>query len=193
MDDLAAGLAGESASPEGTALTRADIDKIKAELSATYEERIKGFQRLLADRENRERALQAELEEIRSATLSPEERVQLREKQLATRVRELEAQIELERLGASYSDEMPIYRSLLEAKSAEEQLGVLRSIRAAAKPPVSEPPVTEGEDLDVADIDLNNPVRIAPAGATVEGQSMNDSLADKILASVQRMGAITHR
>lgn len=174
-----------------------DIETIKAQLSAElkaeYDERIKGFQRLLAGRDETQRVLEAQLEEFKTAGLSEEERQNLQEQRLAKENQELRAQLELAQLASEYTDEMPVFQELLSAKTAKEQLELMRRIRTAqAKAPAPATPAQSQEpELEIPDIDRNNPMR--SFGDTIvlpDGRAMNEQLADQILSRAPRLGSL---
>lgn len=176
MDELA-GLPGESgASADAPAASGMDIEARLAALEAGYEERIKGFQRLLANRDQEKSALERELKELKTADLSEDERVQLTLAELQEEKDRLETELELVKLGSKYQDEMPLYQKLLGAQTAEEQLEFLRSLRSSGAAPAGKAPA------ESSDLDLNNPRQSAPAGMILpDGTMMTDELAERIL------------
>jgi hypothetical protein len=178
--------AGEGASVTPT-LSQEEIDKIVAGVTEKYEERIKGFQRLIAERDQKEADLATQLEELKSADLPVEERVQLREQKLQRKVEELQAKLELEALTKDFPDEMPLYQKLVSATRPDEQLAILRELRSAATPAPAAAPSSADEDSEEPEVDLNNPIRRVLEGTTFDGVPVNDAWADAILGSMPRM------
>lgn len=174
MNDDLAGLSDVSSDEPAD-----DIESRLAALEAKYEDRIKGFQRLLAGRDAEKDALQAKLEEIQSAGMPDDERLALREKKLLEENERLKTQLEFKDLASEYGEEFPIFEKLLNAPSAKDQLEALRELRAAAKAAETPKPSSSG-------VDMNNPRRSAPLPSTADG--MTDDLADRILGSVRRIG-----
>lgn len=196
MSDPLAGLFDDDASAQAPAVTAADIEKIKLELKAEFEERAKGFQRLVSERDNQLAAYRAELEELKTASLSDEEREQLEDQKKDQLIRELQGKLELTELGKTYGDELPFYERLIGAGTAKEQLEVLRELRAANAQAQSQEPATT--EVDIPDTDPNRPMRSFFTNDTVllpDGTPMNDALADRILGSVSgSMASVTqHR
>lgn len=171
-------LAGQMPAP-GASI---DIEKVKAEFSALMEERVKGLQKLVSGRDETIKALSRELEEFKTAGLSEDERYQLQLERRDQEIKALEAKLELKELSGRYGDEMPYFEKLLAADSAEEQLQVMRDLRALA---------TGGSQAQapaapvVPDVDHNNPPRSFDPSSTVlaDGSVMNDAYADQILGS----------
>jgi hypothetical protein len=193
MPDFVAGQPGdEGASAPAPALTQADIDKLKAELEGQFDERAKGFQRLIAEREQAIEALRNEIEESRLAGMSEDEREALLITKKDRRIEELEAKLELQRLASSYGSEMPYFERLIGAESTEQQLQVMREF-AQTLAPAAPPPPTESE-VEVPDVDLNRPMRRWDPTVTLpDGRVMNDALADQILGSIGRQADVTQR
>lgn len=151
MDDPVAGQPAPEASASAPAPAAIDIDKIKAEiLEAARKEtdsRVGGFQTVI----NR---LQQENEQLRRAQLPEEERMELDSQDNDDRVAELERQLALMKLAQEFPDVAPVYQSLLDAETPEEQVAILvaglRSSTAQATPEA---------ETQVAEIDKNNPAQ----------------------------------
>lgn len=186
-------LAGQSSASATAPAEATDIEKIKAEISAAMraelDTRVAGFQRLLAGRDETIGALSQELDELKTAGLSEEEREQLRDDRLATENQELRDQLALAKLAPEYADEMPLFQELLEATDPKAQLEVLRKIR---KPGVAAAPAAADAEPATPEIDHNNPPRQTPEGVTLpDGTLMTDDLADRVLGSVRIQADVT--
>lgn len=156
-----------------------DIEKVKAEFSAMMEERVKGLQRLVSGRDETIKALSTELEEFKTAGLSEDERYQLQLERKQKEIEELQSKLELRDLSSRYGDEMPYFERLLSAQNAEEQLEVMRELRAKASGATSTQAPAEPV---VPGVDPNNPARTLDS-SMVDGVAMNDALAEQILGS----------
>lgn len=164
-----------SVSPDGTP----DIEELMSELTAR-EERIKGFQTALNRKDEERRRLEREVEELKTAGLSDDERAQLRDEKLKAENERLRQENELLKLSSDYGDEMPYFQKLLAASSAQEQLEVMRALRAGVKP---QAPEAQGDRATVPDVIKNNPPRLDDERFTTlpDGTPMSEQLADAIL------------
>lgn len=182
MTDIPAGSAGGSASDTpGAAST--SIEEITAQIRAEYEDRFKGLQRVIGAKDERLSAFETELQQLKAASLTPEELAELQEQEKDRRIADLESQLELRDLSVQFPDEMPHFQRLLAAESAEEQLQALRAYRealtsaaAGTGAPAQDP------ELDVPEVDPNNPRR----PLSTAGMEMDNDIADRILASFGR-------
>ena len=198
MPEQIAGQPDQDASAQAPApITQADIDKLIAARDAQFEERIKGFQRLIADKETRAQALEHELSQLKTAGLSPEEREQLEIEQVKAENARLQAQLDLKNLASQYADEVPFFERLLAAPSAEEQLQVMREYATTLKAPQTPAPVAPVAPAEPAipEVDLNRPYRRETYSGQrlADGTVMNDELADRLLAAVGRQSDVTQR
>lgn len=186
MTDRLAGLGGEAVSAEAPGSQAADIERIKAELrkelEAMTEDRIKGFQRVIGSKDTRIDALEKELRQLKTASLSPEELEELEGSEKDRRIQELEAKLELRQLSNQYGEEMPFFERLLEAETAEDQLKVFREYRSAFSAPALPPAASEEQEPDIPDVDPNG--ARSPASLPA-GTQMTDELADQLLRSFQ--------
>lgn len=178
-------------------LTKDDIDRLIAARDAQFEERIKGFQRLVADKETRAQALERELSQLKTASMTPEEREQLEIDQVKAENARLQAALDLKNLASQYADEVPFFERLLASPSAEEQLQVMREYRTALAEkasPQSPAPAAPAEPT-VPDVDLNRPFRRETYSGQMlpDGTLMTDELADRLLAGVARQADVTQR
>lgn len=194
MTDELAGLDGLEAPASVPAVTAADIEKVKAELMASFDERAKGFQRLISEKDKENAALMEKLQELSLAGLSEEEREELEDRAKDTRIEELEARLELQALAKDYGTEMPYFERLIDAASTEDQLKVMREFAEALKPaPQAQPEAPIEPEVDVPDVDLNRPMRrFTPGVVGPDGKAMTDELADRILGSMTgRQASVT--
>ena len=156
------------------------------------DERIKGFQRLVAERDRKLAELEAKfaqqeatLEDQRLAGMTDEERGTVTEQKRQTELQRLRAENELLKLGIDYATEMPLYRKLLNAPTAKDQLDIIRELSAAtsANPALPVPKKT----ADVPAVDRTNPMRQPSEGIVLsDGTQMTDDIADRILKSIRR-------
>lgn len=195
MTNIFAGQAGGAASSEPGSTSNLSIEEVKAQLQAEFEakfeERIKGFQRVIGSKDERLTAFEKELKQLKTASLTPEELEELSEKEKDNRIAELESKLELQALAKDFPDEMPHFQRLLESDSAEDQLRVLRELREAVTASRSNDVAGDpaADDLEVPEVDSNNPRRPRSGGL-----EMNDEIADRILASFRGpQSAITQR
>lgn len=175
------GAAAASSTEPGQAATGIEdaTARLKSELEAQFEERIKGFQRVIGSKDERLSALEKELRQLKTASLTPEELEELQVQEKDQRIADLESRLELQGLASQFPDEMPHFQRLLDAETAEDQLKVLRELRSAISGQSTASGSPKGDpaadDLDVPGVDPNNPRR------PVAGLEMSDDLADQIL------------
>jgi hypothetical protein len=152
-------------------------------LNAKWEERFKGLQRVIAEKDTALSTYQAKLEETELATLSPDERFTRQQSKLAEENRRLRAQLEMQELRKDYGTEFDLYAGLLEKSTAKEQLDFAKAFIASLGKAA-----TDGEP-NIPDIDMNNPMRPAEDGIRLpDGSLMNEAIADRLLqaASARR-------
>jgi hypothetical protein len=169
-----AGQVAQGASAEAPAQVNTDIESVRRD----FEERFKGLQRVIAEKDQALEARNQELFQLKTASLSPDERAQLE----VTRIKEendrLAKELELVKLGQAYGEELPIFQQLLNAESAEDQLKVLRALRGVQAG--NSQPTAPGPDVDVPDINQTNPMR-SDVGGNANG--MSGDIAERILSS----------
>lgn len=186
MPDPLADQLGGDASGTPPVETAVDIEKIKADIAAEFDERFKGMQRLIAERETALKARDEELEELKIAGLTEEEREQFTESKKDRELKDLRMQLDLRDLEKVYGAEMPAYQKLLKAQSAEEQLETIREYAKSLAPTA---PASTAGDPDIPEVDLNRPARQPLEGLTLpDGTVMTDALADQILAAGRPRG-----
>jgi hypothetical protein len=128
------------------------------EVKSDVDERVKGFQRLLAKEQAEKQALERKLAEFeetqRLATMSEDERSQYSSRKMREELEELRARVALNDLASDYPDELPLFQQLLKLSkggTAQDQLDAIRKWRTPAKKQEAVP--------DDTDVDPNNPPR----------------------------------
>jgi hypothetical protein len=165
---------------------------IEARLTAKFDERFKGLQRVIAEKDEALKTRERELQEVRMSGMSQDEKDALEWETLQKENAELRQKAQLLELQSDYPDEMSYFKRILEGKSPKEQLDVLREMRKQqAQASVSQDPTAELE-TDVPDVDHNNPPAVREPVSSSSGDGFNgvpwtDELADRVLRSVKRM------
>lgn len=167
----------------------APVDDIEARLTAKMDERYKGFQRLLAEKDEALSAARQEALDLRMSTMSEDEVADLEWTQLQNQVQQLQAENALLALQSEYPDELPAFKKLLNASDPKEQLDIIRALRAAQASAASSSQADSAEsEPEIPEIDPNNPPPLPrPSGPVYNGREMTEDWADRILASVKRM------
>lgn len=190
MTDQSAQLGAASEEPSASPVGQADLDKwrqdIVASLNEGFDKRFGGFQKILATRDEEVKELKNMLQELKTADLSDDERVQLEKEALAQERAAIAAERELLALQADYPDEIDLYRKVLEQPTAKDQIGLLREWRdsfAQNQQSVSTGDETPGDDDSIQSaVDPNNPPVETTDGMEYGDQFAKDpSLVDKIL------------
>jgi hypothetical protein len=166
----------DGVTPDGAASSPDPVAALRAEM----EKRISGFQTALNEAARRAAAAEAERDELKNAGLSDDEKAQLAVKKAEQRAAEAEAKLELATLAREYGDDMPYYERLLGAKTAKEQLEVLRELRNPKAPVKTE------ESVVVPPVDRNRPVTSEEVTTLPDGTPMTEAIADRILQSLGR-------
>lgn len=186
-DETLAGQPEGEEAPAATPPATPDAD-IEARLTQKFEDRIKGFQRLVDEKDRALREAQSRLTDLQMSGMSEDERAELEWNSLQAKVDQLQAENALLSLASEYPEEMPVFKNLLNASSPKEQLEAIRALRAAVKPAASAPENPEGGEPEIPDVDPNNPLaRPSSGGPVFNGQQMDENWADRLLASVKRM------
>jgi len=192
-EDQSALDSGTSDTPAAPVVGQADLDawrtSIVADLTRVTDDRFSGFQKLLAKRDQKLGSLEQTLEELKSRTLSEDEREQLTDKALQERLRAAEAENEILKLSREYPAEVVSdFESLLGAESAKDQLEILKRLRTPAEQPaIVTAPSPEGIGAPSvqpasSEVDPNNPPTEFQDGLDWEQAFTQDpSLLDKIL------------
>ena len=178
-DDLAGQSGDDASAPSAPAASLADIEKLKSET----DERIKGFQRLLSERDRALADLQRKVQDAELESLPADDRARVIGKRRDEEYAALRAENELLKLRSEFPTEVPAFERLLRAANPKEQLEILRELAQAASPKraANEPP----------DVDPNNPMRSEPEGELMaDGTYMTDALADRLLAANPAKGAL---
>ena len=165
--------ADASAAPQPPAASPGDpLAAQIAEMQAEFEKRIAGFQTVINKQSE-------EIRELKTASMSEEEREQLTESESKRYIEELERKAALAEFRASHPDIYPVYDRLLKAETPEEQAIILKELVQPKAPEVPTP--------QPADIDLNNPAASSEpvAGRMPDGTPISGETAWDIL---KRMG-----
>src|SRR5688500_5235875 len=183
-----------SEEPSAQPVGQADLDKWREELSSSlqkdFDKRFAGFPNILAERDAKIDDLASVLNELKTADMSDDERVQLEREALAQERAAVAAERELLTLRAEFPDEVDLYQEVLKAPTSRDQIALLNQWRKSQEQPASNPnPTDEGDDSsNQSAIDPNNPAATSTDGMDYEAQFESDpSLADKILHSAKRL------
>lgn len=190
MTDQSAQLGATSEEPSASPVGQADLDKWRQEIVASlnegFDKRFGGFQKILATRDEEVKELKNMLQELKTADLSDDERVQLEREALAQERAAIAAEKELLAMQAEFPDEIDVYRRVLEQPTAKDQISLLREWRdsfSQNQQPASTGGETPGnDDSTQSAVDPNNPLVETTDGMAFEDQFAKDpSLVDKIL------------
>jgi hypothetical protein len=158
-----------------------DLDAIIAALDGKLNERFSGFQSLI---DKRISPLAEQLDELKTAGMSPEEREQLEDQATTDHYAKLERENAMLKLRSTNPDAVDFLMSLDQAESFEDQLGLIATkfgqkvadnVEAAAQDEA------EGEEATPA-VDPNRSARSKAPGiqAALDGQ-LTDASADALL------------
>lgn len=191
MTDQLAGQEPEDAAPaEVPAVPAPDIEARLTQMQSQLDERVKGFQRSLNEKDAALKAAKREADELRMSGMSEDEKAGVEWQRIEDENARLRQENELLSLQSEYPEEMPEFRKILAASTPKEQLDLIRALRAVqAKAAASQDQTSPAEgEPEIPDVDPNNPARSvsSPAG-TFNGQQIDENWADRILASVKRM------
>lgn len=183
-DDLATLLA--EGTPADPVSDEAPETPVPAEGIEKSEDRIKGFQRLLSSRDvelKETRAaltqMQSAIEEMKLGSMSEEERASFKAQKETEELVALRQKLAIYELASEYPEEVPVYRKLLDAKDAIEQLRILRELRSPVPVKAEAEPVPD-------EIEPNNPRRTQKGEVLEDGSVMTDELAERMLKSAPR-------
>ena len=171
--------------PEAPVPTAIDPAALEAKFASLIEERVKGFQRIVQERDDR----LAELErQLKTASMSEEEREQLAVKERDEEREQLALENQLLKLGQQYPNEVAIVQKMLAGKDVSDYVAALHE---ALKPAI---PATPEPEQQVSDVDRNNPPATptsAPAGADMiqlpDGQFITREAGLEILKGAQTL------
>jgi hypothetical protein len=197
MSDQLAQQGATSDEPSAQPVGQADLDKWKQELTTTlsgeFDKRFQGFQKIISERDRKIDDLTSMLEELKTADLSDDERVQLEREALEQEKAAIAAERELLSIQQEFPDEVTLYRQVLEKDSAKDQIALLRQWKESlTQQPAPEPdPNENGDDSqNQSAIDPNNPAATTTDGMDYQTQFEKDpSLVDKILRGAKRLSA----
>lgn len=173
---------------------QSDLDKwrqeIVGDITKVTDERFSGIQKLFARRDTKLQALEQTVEQLKSRTLSDDEREELTDKATRERLAAVEAENEVLRLSREYPAEtVSLFEALLGAESAKDQLEILKTLKKveAEQPTPTPTPTPEGIGAPSvqpasSEVDPNNPPADLTDGLDFEKAFEQDpSLIDKIL------------
>ena len=191
MTDELAGLVEETAPAEETppAAPEVDIETRFQQMESQLNERIKGFQRVVAEKDQALAAARQEAKELRMSQMSQEEKDAAEWEDVQRENAELKTQLGLLQLGTEYPKELPIFQQIVQAATPKDQLELIRQLvnaqtaQASASTPPQEPPA-EGEPA-IPPVDPNNAPRRplnAPNVGTFNGVPITEQWADEVLA-----------
>lgn len=152
-----------------------DLNAITTALSAEFDKRFSGIQSLL-DRRTSE--WQAQLEELKTVNLTPEEREQLQASEAQKKLAQLERENQLLKMRKNFPEEVDLLEQFLSADSLESQLDVLSKFRKAQAEAEAQGAEPKEQPTPV---DMNNPPRKQEVSLADLGDKMTNELADKIL------------
>jgi hypothetical protein len=155
--------------------TSFSLDDLKAAMSAEFDNRFQGFQSLL-DRRTGE--LRKELDDLKTADLTPEEQEQESTRKQNERVARLERENEILRMRKDYPEEVDLLTEFFEKSSLQDQLALLSAFRKAK---AEAEPTDGGADAQPTPVDKNSNPRRTELTLGDVGGAMNDQLADKVL------------
>jgi hypothetical protein len=191
--------------PAGTPVTeealKALAEQLQAQFKSEMDDRVKGFQRIVAEKDTAITDLLTEVRGLKTASMSEDELEQFTASEKDAEIERLRFQLQLNELSGTYGAEMPYFKRLLDADDAAGQLGIMREfatalIQASAPEKPAAPEATD--EAPVPEVDLNRP-RVpaeAPLVTLADGSvaGMTDSLADRLLASFPgSLASITQR
>lgn len=156
---------------------------IQAQVAEQVQARVGGFQRLISEREQANEALQAQLRELKVASLSPEEAAQFATNELESENARLRAKIEIGSLMAEFPAEAPYFSRLMDAPDTKSQLAVMAAFREALTKQALPPAPTDTPAPVPGSVDPNRPANLlqGASGAAGDGSGMDDARADLIL------------
>lgn len=167
------------ASPETPATPAApafDPEAFLARIDEKMNERVSGLQSVFDRKLNEYGSM---IEELKTATLSEEEREQLSEQKASEYVEELERKVALAELGQKYSKAAPHIQKLFETQ------GDVAAFAEYLESTLNPAPATPDPEPEVPDVDPNRPAPSpAHAGPLMpDGTVLTKELADSVLAS----------
>lgn len=157
-----------------------DLEALMASFRGELDQRFSGFQSLI---DKKVSPLASQLDELKTARLSPEEREQLEEDAAQQRMEKLQRENELLKLRQSDPDAVDFLMALDGAESFEDQLDLVKQRFGAKAAKQVQEAVEEAAQEATPAVDQNNPPRGTKAGiaSALEGGEMNDQIADELL------------
>ncbi len=165
--------------------TAFDPKELEARFTALIEDRVKGFQRVIGEKDQTIASLQREL---KTTSMSEEEREQLAAKERDEEREQLALENQLLKLGQQYPNEVAIVQKMLAGESVTDYVAALHEALKPATPATPEP------EQEVSDVDRNNPAATptsAPAGADMirlrDGNMITREAGIEILKNAQSL------
>lgn len=156
---------------------------ISPDIEALLNERIAGVQRTFQTQLNERDAI---INQLKTATLSEDERAQLEQDDRDSELESLRTQIWLSEKAKEHPKAAEVYQKLLSVEDPEAALLLLGQYLASQTPAPVAPP--EPETL-VPDVDPNNPSRNPTTDQSFvmpDGTVLTDEIADSILKGMDR-------
>lgn len=161
-----------------------DLSALQDALMAEFDKRFSGVQSLL-DRRTSE--FQSQLEELRTADLSPEDREEVLARKAQEEVERLKRENELLRLRKDFPEEVDLLSDFMEKSSLQEQLALLSGFRKAKAEEQAQGEPPQGQPTPV---DKNNPPRRQEVSLADMAGEMTNELADSILGQAKEKGLL---
>lgn len=162
-----------------------DPKELEARFTALIEDRVKGFQRMVSEKDQTIADLQRQL---KTTSMSEEEREQLAAKERDEEREQLALENQLLKLGQQYPNEVAVVQKMLAGESVEDYVAALHE----ALKPANE--VSKEPEQEVSDVDRNNPPATptsASAGADMirlpDGQMITREAGLEILKGAQTL------
>lgn len=170
--------------PDAPAETPAPPSLDLSQLEKMLDKRFSGFQSLMDQKLG---TFSAELEELKTANLTPEEQEQLDTRKRLEETERLRRENALLKLRKQYPDEVDFLEQFFGAQSLEEQVLATASFR---NPKAAAAESDEDEEPEPTPVEANNPRRKTKASPADTGQAMSNEIADQILSAANEPGML---
>ena len=168
-----------------------DLDKFKNDIlgavTSSFDERFKGFQKIMAKRDSQIDELARKIEEANRSDMTDEQRTALEDQEKDAQIARLQMQLELRELEREFPSVAPVFDRILKAETPREQLEILNEAFAPRQeqPEQTPEPTAQGGNSSV---DPNAPADTGIDGLAAEQAFEKDpGLADRILRGVGRL------
>lgn len=175
-------LEGVDQSEESEEAPAFDLEAFAKSLTSDFDKRFSGFQSMLDQREDKFRK---ELEQLKTANLTPEEQEQLQASSAQEELSRMKRENELLKMRRQFPEEVDLLEDFFGKTNLQEQLSLLSKFRKAqAEAESNDSP----EEQPNTPVDKNNsPRKNEPSIAEMQGE-MTPQLADKILSAGNEKG-----